>query len=123
MTRSLRRIAAWSALFALLFAQACLAAYACPLDSPAEVSAAVMSPDCHGDGAASPDAACETHCQAPSASNSVVETPMPAIFEAAPLIVPMTDACAAATRSAPGDDVTATATAPPATLRFCRLLN
>ena len=123
MTRSLRRIAAWSALVALLFAQVCLAAYACPLDLPAEVSAAVMSPDCHGDNAASPGSACETHCQASSASTSVVQTPAPAILDAAPLIVAMPDACAAATRSAPGDDVTPTATAPPVAILFGRFLN
>jgi hypothetical protein len=123
MTRSLRHIAAWSALVAVLFAQVCLAAYACPLDLPAEVSAAVMSPDCHGVTAASPDAACNTHCQAPSASASAVQPPLPAILDAAPLIVAMPDACAAATRSAPGDDVIPTATAPPAAIRFCRFLN
>ena len=123
MTRSLRNIAAWLALVAMLFAQACLAAYACPPDLPAEVNAAVMPPDCHGDSAAPADAACKPHCQGSSASTSSAQAPTLAILDVAPLIVAMPDACAAAARSAPGDDIIATAAAPPAAIRFCRFLN
>jgi hypothetical protein len=122
LTRSLRRMAAWSALLALLFAQVCLAAYACPLVLPVEASATAMPAGCDGEAPPQPDALCEAHCQGTSASVSAAQPPAVAILDTAPLIVVASDVVAATSRRAPTDDVVATAAAPPATIRFCRFL-
>ena len=123
VTRSLRRVAAWSALIALLFAQVCLAAYACPLVVPAEASASAMPAGCDGDAPPPSDAVCDTHCQGASATVPTVQAPTVAILDIEPLIVAAPDVLAFASCRAPGDDITPTATAPPAAIRFCRFLN
>lgn len=122
VTRSFRRMAAWLALITLLFAQACVAAHACPVALPAAAHAAAMPSGCDGDSPPPPGAVCEAHCQGASASVSAAQTPAVAILDTAPLIVAAPDATAFADRRTPSDDVVATAAAPPAAIRFCRFL-
>jgi hypothetical protein len=71
MNRRIRPLAAWIALFALLFAQLATAAYACP--QLVERPAATSSPDCDHDRDVTPNL-CERHCADGKVS---LDTPKP----------------------------------------------
>jgi hypothetical protein len=122
VTRSLRRIAAWLALAAMLFAQACLAAYACPV-VPVKATVSAEASECHGESHPQPDAPCDTHCQGASATLSAAQVPTVAILASAPLVVAARDVVLSANCWTAGDEVATNANAPPAAIRYCRFLN
>ncbi|MFO1314499.1 MAG: hypothetical protein U1F58_02755 [Burkholderiales bacterium] len=125
MTRYLRRLAAMLALFGLLSVQATLAAYVCPVDAgkAPPASAAPEHAQCGPQADPAIDGAlCELHCQVTSSVPS-----SPAADLAAPAVAPLVVATAPAgtspsyaspQRARPD----ALAAAPPAAIRFCRLL-
>jgi hypothetical protein len=125
MGRNFRRLGAAVAMLALLFAQASLAAYACPFPAGGQpqAPAAAMHADCAGEDAAPIEGAlCELHCQV------MASVPLPPASDlgavsAAPLIVDRPfEAPIAAPRTAQHIAHATMATAPPVTIRYCRLL-
>jgi len=69
MTRTLRRLAAMSALAALVFAQLAVSAYACPkgMDGPVRAQAPAVAPTESCPDGMNPNL-CESHCQYGSSS-------------------------------------------------------
>lgn len=114
-----RRRFALAAIFALLFAQVSLAAYACAAAVSAHVPA--MSEKCPGHAPAAGDAVCSLHCDA-RVSLPATYTPDIAPVVSAILVVRMPAPADARTSFVPLSRRTAMATAPPAAIRFCRLL-
>lgn len=125
MTRNLRRLAAVLALFGLLSAQAALAAYICPVDTgraPAAVAAGEHAQCGPQADPALDGALCELHCQVTSSvpSSPAADLGVPAV---APLIVAGAFLHASQWYASPQPSrPDALAAAPPATIRYCRLL-
>ncbi|MEO8753348.1 MAG: hypothetical protein ABI624_11795 [Casimicrobiaceae bacterium] len=125
MGRNFRRSGAAVAMLALLFAQLSLAAYACPFPDGGkpQVPAASMHSGCAGEEAALFEGGlCELHCQVMA---SVPSSPVSdlGVVSAAPLLVERPFAAPiAAPRTAQRIAHATMATAPPVTIRYCRLL-
>lgn len=116
-----RRLPAWVAFIALLFAQLTVAAYACPNDARAPSAAATA--DCAGHKAPMPvDAACEYRCVAAASMPAPAPRDIPILASAALVVV--VPALAAprplARENAQRDTM---ATAPPVAIRFGRFLS
>ncbi len=115
-----RRWIALLALFALLFQQAAMAGYRCPLETSQAAATALMKmADCE-QAAAGDKARCEQHCSPQTASSDHAQQPTvpPA------LLPPTTWLRAAAWRpslfaAAPACEVTARSAAPPISIRHC----
>ena len=115
-------------MLALVFSQAVVAAYACPLGGRATTDAigvghvAESMPDCDGmpDDAVSPGNLCETHCL-PGQQVQPSDVPTPPLAAQPPLVVRVRFELAAN-----GDGISAQpappSAAPPPRLRFSRLL-
>ena len=124
MTRNLRRLAAVLALFGLASAQAALAAYICPIDAgKAPASAVSEHAQCGPQSDPAIDGAlCELHCQVTSSvpSSPAADLVVPA---AAPLVVAGRSVHAPQSYASPRPvRPDALAAAPPAVIRYCRLL-
>ena len=111
---------------ALVFSQALVAAYACPLGSQATdavvARVAEAMPDCDGmpDDAASSGNLCEAHCL-PAQQIQLADAPLPPLAAQPPLIVRVRSDLAEICDGIPAQQAPATATPPPR-LRFSRLL-
>lgn len=109
----------------LVFSQALVAAYACPLGSQAEAIVAPVAdamPDCDGmpNDMVSPGNLCETHCL-PAQQIRQGDAPTPPLAAQPPLVVRMRSDLAEIRDGFATRPAFATA-APPPSLRFSRLL-
>ena len=113
-------------MLALVFSQALVAAYACPLGSqPTEAIFAPVAdamPDCDGmpNDAVSPGNLCETHCL-PGQQVQQADAPTPPLATQPPLVVRVRSHLAEIGDGIAARPAPATA-APPPRLRFSRLL-
>jgi len=115
-------------MLALVFSQAVVAAYACPLGSAAAFDAidvvrvAEAMPDCDGmpRDAVPPANLCETHCL-PGQQVQQADAAIPPLAVQPPLVVRERSELAAIADGIPARQAPATA-APPPRLRFSRLL-
>lgn len=117
MTR--RQLLALIAVLALLFAQVSSAAYAC---APAmSKHTAAMSEECPGHAPADADTVCALHCDV-GVSLPGAHAPDLAPVASAVLVVDLPAPVEPRSSFVPGSHRNAMATAPPAAIRFCRLL-
>lgn len=117
-----RQLVALVALLALLFAQVSSAAYACaPSSHPHGMQAAAMPGDCPGHAPAAADTLCALHCDA-GASMPATHIPDAAPAPSVLLVVDLPPPGEPRDAFVPASSLDAMATAPPAAIRFCRLL-
>jgi hypothetical protein len=137
--RSLRRLS-WMLVGALLYAQAAIALYACPLqattlnpglpvmagaslvhDAPASAAPALMA-DCHGMSAATdPSSAslCAEHCQFGQQSNQAPTLSVPVAILTALYVAPQLPEPTVATQQAGADPGALAAASPPHAILHC----
>ena len=117
MTR--RRVIALAAILALLFGQVSLAAYACA--DAVRMHAPAIAEDCPGHAPTSTDTVSAMHCHA-GATLPSTHTPDFAPVASPVLVLRLPATVEPRTSFIPSSQRIAMATAPPAAIRFCRLL-
>lgn len=121
-TRSLGRRLAWVALLALLFQQAALAAYVCPISVTPPEPATVLA-DCERMAMPDPDAPalCEQHCQRGHVTHPDLKAPQVPSLALPSLHFALTSVLLPPAHAQNYEDIPTCRSDPPPAQRFCSL--
>lgn len=121
-TPSLGRRLAWVALLALMFQQAALAAYVCPISESAPKPTTVLA-DCESMAMPDPDAPalCEQHCQRDHVTHPDLKAPQVPSLALPPLHFTLTSVMLPPAQAQYYEDIPTCRSDPPPAQRFCSL--